>query len=712
MKKVFKIILVLLLVISLPTTTNAFSFGNIIDKAKDWTENAADDAKDWTENAADDAIDWTKNAAEDVTDTVDKVLKDQPDVKEIDTLPALKLDLNLVKNAQTAATGSFTYGSNVKQKRLSPSAAEGLKRVLMRDNGFSEYWANFVVDQASELGEKPGDAVVGLLPYSEYYGGRIVTAINKAVAEDALTNIDPYRDGIIPVDKLKGMNFSYKVDKVNLNGKFLVVITGVKYGTRDNFTVTVKAGGKQYTAQKKALNSNEIVFVAEVPNGNDLQVIYNSGFKLPKDATVLMHEITADIARKLQKKINDLSPLGDPISNEARGVIDKVIYQGMFKQYEYLAKAKGLISGETVTVNDLFANGDVGVIVTDALKAIPGVDTLLSASGLDSKIASAIRDIVNQAEVRTFAELKNGKIYLKALDTKATDSLNAMEKAKTATPAAPAAPPAQTTPASQAGGASSAGIKVMVNGKYLSSDVQAQNVDGRVLVPVRPIFEALGAQVYWDTSKSIAVGSKQSGEDMTVVKLTINSKTFTKETFSPYVRSNNPLDVPAMIIDGRTMVPARVIGESMGEKVEWDGATGTVIVGSRQQKPSGVVSQPGMKTGVTLTDSSGKVVYEGTTLNGKKHSSGTYFYSDGSTYKGQWFHDQQHGLGTLTYASGDTYVGQWNYGKKHGKGTYTWANGDKYVGTYDSDVRHGYGVMTWASGQVYKGEYVNGKRAN
>ncbi|MTI84841.1 MAG: hypothetical protein FH756_13315 [Firmicutes bacterium] len=196
-----------------------------------------------------------------------------------------------------------------------------------------------------------------------------------------------------------------------------------------------------------------------------------------------------------------------------------------------------------------------------------------------------------------------------------------------------------------------------------------------------------------------------------------------------------PLDVPAMIIDGRTMVPTRVIAESMGEKVEWDGSTNTVIVGSRAQKSLAVLGEPGTKFNDELVDSNGKVVYKGSTLNGMKHGWGEYFYADGSTYKGNWYKDKQqglgtltyfnggkyegqwrsgsqHGLGTLTFANGGKYVGQWNYGKRHGLATYTWADGDVFVGQYSNDIRHGYGVMTWASGQVYKGQYVNGERAN
>jgi hypothetical protein len=38
------------------------------------------------------------------------------------------------------------------------------------------------------------------------------------------------------------------------------------------------------------------------------------------------------------------------------------------------------------------------------------------------------------------------------------------------------------------------------------------------------------------------------------------------------------LDVPASIIDGRTMVPIRFVAEAMDSVVDWDGDTKTVII--------------------------------------------------------------------------------------------------------------------------------------
>lgn len=117
-------------------------------------------------------------------------------------------------------------------------------------------------------------------------------------------------------------------------------------------------------------------------------------------------------------------------------------------------------------------------------------------------------------------------------------------------------------------------IKVNVNGYLLNSDVPAQNINGRVLVPVRAIFEALGASVEFDSATSTVIGKKGS----ITIQLPLNSTIATKNG----QRMN--LDVPAISIEGRTMVPARFIAESLGEEVNWDGSLNTVIIGTLKPK--------------------------------------------------------------------------------------------------------------------------------
>ena len=93
--------------------------------------------------------------------------------------------------------------------------------------------------------------------------------------------------------------------------------------------------------------------------------------------------------------------------------------------------------------------------------------------------------------------------------------------------------------------------------------LQGEIVGGRFLVPMRGIFEALGAVVDWDGEARTVTGTKG---DITV-KLSIDSK------MASVNGKTMELDVPATIIDARTFVPTRFVGESLGANVDWDGDT-------------------------------------------------------------------------------------------------------------------------------------------
>lgn len=111
-------------------------------------------------------------------------------------------------------------------------------------------------------------------------------------------------------------------------------------------------------------------------------------------------------------------------------------------------------------------------------------------------------------------------------------------------------------------------ITVKYNGQELSGDVPACISDGRTLVPLRLIFDAMGAEVKWDdTDKSIT----SSLADRTVV-MKVGEQTMTKngETVA--------LDVPPVIMNGRTLVPVRAVAESFDADVRWDAESKTVII--------------------------------------------------------------------------------------------------------------------------------------
>ncbi len=119
-------------------------------------------------------------------------------------------------------------------------------------------------------------------------------------------------------------------------------------------------------------------------------------------------------------------------------------------------------------------------------------------------------------------------------------------------------------------------ISVLLDGEYIAFDVAPTIIEGRTMVPVRAVFEALGATVDWQQETQKVVSHK--GE--TDVTLTINDKTLYKNGEAVV------LDVPAQLIDSRTLVPVRAISEAYGCYVDWNDWTKTVLITSDLNKTS------------------------------------------------------------------------------------------------------------------------------
>lgn len=111
-------------------------------------------------------------------------------------------------------------------------------------------------------------------------------------------------------------------------------------------------------------------------------------------------------------------------------------------------------------------------------------------------------------------------------------------------------------------------VTIKYNNKEILTEQPAVIVDGRTLVPLRAIFEAMGASVEWKNNTRTAYASRKS----TKVHLQIDSDQL-------YINDKaKTIDVPAKLINGRTMVPARAVTEAFGCSVKWDAATNTVLI--------------------------------------------------------------------------------------------------------------------------------------
>ena len=96
---------------------------------------------------------------------------------------------------------------------------------------------------------------------------------------------------------------------------------------------------------------------------------------------------------------------------------------------------------------------------------------------------------------------------------------------------------------------------VLKQGRVLAALVKG----GTILIPLRSMFEQMGATVSYDAGSQTATVTKPGAE----VKVTVGK---------PEVVINGetrPLDVPPIIYQGAVLVPVRVISEGMGAYVQW-----------------------------------------------------------------------------------------------------------------------------------------------
>lgn len=112
------------------------------------------------------------------------------------------------------------------------------------------------------------------------------------------------------------------------------------------------------------------------------------------------------------------------------------------------------------------------------------------------------------------------------------------------------------------------GISVFVKGIDLQSDTSPVIKQGRMLMPVRAVTEALGAVLQWNPKTFTATISKNK----TVIVMNLDTKVVTVN------EKEVELDVPPQIINNRTLVPVRFIAETFNLDVQWDEKSRSAII--------------------------------------------------------------------------------------------------------------------------------------
>ncbi|HEY4002521.1 MAG TPA: copper amine oxidase N-terminal domain-containing protein, partial [Candidatus Xenobia bacterium] len=116
--------------------------------------------------------------------------------------------------------------------------------------------------------------------------------------------------------------------------------------------------------------------------------------------------------------------------------------------------------------------------------------------------------------------------------------------------------------------AQGAGITVLVNGAPVNFDQPPIIVGGSVLVPMRGVFERLGADVVWVPDQRLV----RATHGDTSIELQLGAST------ARINGQEHPLTTAAMSVGGRTMVPLRFISQALGADVRWSPSSRTVAI--------------------------------------------------------------------------------------------------------------------------------------
>lgn len=147
-----------------------------------------------------------------------------------------------------------------------------------------------------------------------------------------------------------------------------------------------------------------------------------------------------------------------------------------------------------------------------------------------------------------------------------------------------------------------ADVTIYIDGIQQEYEVAPFIENGTTLVPMRSIFEELGAEVKWiEHSKTVIATKKELS-----VELKIGSY------FAKVNDETVKMDTQAKLVNGTTMVPLRFVSTALGAEVEWEAETKTVQI-TREQS-----TQPQTETEQSTTEleKEGEATESETTVTG------------------------------------------------------------------------------------------------
>ena len=117
-------------------------------------------------------------------------------------------------------------------------------------------------------------------------------------------------------------------------------------------------------------------------------------------------------------------------------------------------------------------------------------------------------------------------------------------------------------------------ITVKINGETLKTPIAAKIINDRTMLPMRSVFETLGANVEWAEADQLIFATKGNK----LITLKIGYPKIVIQTTESDKSEVLELETAPCIDGDYTLVPVRAVAESLDAKVDWDGETNTVLI--------------------------------------------------------------------------------------------------------------------------------------